>query len=99
MAKIEATITQAPKAVASIEKAVPAGSDNFMFGKINYQLTIAGLILIALGFILMAGGRSEDPNVFNASELYSFRRITLAPILVIAGFIVEMVAIMKLPKD
>ena len=56
----------------------------------------AGLIII--GFVLMTGGGSKDPNVFN-DAMFNFRRLTLAPILVLAGFAVEIVAIMKKPKD
>ncbi len=71
----------------------------YMFNKKNYTFMLAGLALIALGFILMAGGKSTDPHVFNAKELYSFRRITLAPVLVMAGFILEIYAIMRVPKE
>jgi hypothetical protein len=56
---------------------------------------LIGAALIVLGMFLMSGGKSADPNVFNESEVYSFRRITLAPIVVIAGFIVEIYAIFK----
>jgi Protein of unknown function (DUF3098) len=73
-------------------------SQTFMFSKQNYQIMLAGLALIIVGFMLMSGGRSEDPNVFDYKEIYSFRRITLAPILVMLGFIVEIVAIMWMPK-
>jgi len=62
------------------------------FGKMNYILVLVGLALIALGFILMIGGGSSDPDVFNM-EMFDFRHITLAPILVLAGFVVEIVAI------
>ena len=62
------------------------------FGKMNYILVIVGIALIALGFILMIGGGSSDPDVFN-EEMFNFRRLTLAPILVLAGFVVEIVAI------
>jgi len=65
------------------------------FGKSNYIWMIAGAVLIVIGMLLMAGGKSADPNVFNANEVYSFRRITLAPITIIAGFIVEIYAIFK----
>lgn len=65
----------------------------FLFGKRNYLLMIAGLVLITLGYILMSGGGSDDPNVFNP-EIFSWRRIGLAPLLIMAGFIVELVAIM-----
>jgi hypothetical protein len=70
----------------------------FLFDKTNYYIMFAGLALILLGFVLMSGGKSTDPHVFNKEEIYSFRRITLAPILIIAGFVVEVVAIMRKPK-
>ncbi len=63
----------------------------FLFDKTNYYIMFAGLALILLGFVLMSGGKSTDPHVFNKEEIYSFRRITLAPILIIAGFVVEVV--------
>ena len=66
-----------------------------VFGKKNYQLMLLGLIFITLGFFLMSGGGSEDPNIFN-DEIYNFRRIRVAPILVVFGFIIEVYAIMKL---
>ena len=62
------------------------------FGKMNYILVIVGIALIALGFVLMIGGGSSDPDVFN-EEMFNFRRLTLAPILVLACFVVEIVAI------
>lgn len=68
-----------------------------VFGKKNYQLMLLGLIFITLGFLLMSGGGSEDPNIFN-DEIYNFRRIRVAPILVVFGFIIEVYAIMKNPK-
>ena len=65
------------------------------FGKSNYTWMLIGAALILIGMLLMAGGKSADPNVFNTDEVYSFRRITLAPIVIIAGFIVEIYAIFK----
>jgi hypothetical protein len=65
------------------------------FGKSNYIWMAIGAALIILGKILMSGGKSADPNVFNTNEVNSFRRITLAPIVIIAGFIVEIYAIFK----
>ncbi len=59
---------------------------------------LGGLALIILGFILLAGGKSADPTKFNYDEIYSFRRITLAPLLMLAGFGVEVYAIMKRPR-
>lgn len=69
-----------------------------VFDKSNYMLMLLGLGVIILGFFLMAGGKSEDPMVFNDEVIYSFRRITLAPILIIIGFIIEGYAIFKKPK-
>ncbi|MFI3268201.1 MAG: DUF3098 domain-containing protein [Rikenellaceae bacterium] len=71
------------------------GMENLPLTKKNYQLMLIGAGIIILGFILMVGGGSEDPLVFNAEELFSFRRITLAPIVVIFGFAFEIYAIMK----
>ncbi len=65
----------------------------FLFGKRNYIIMIVGLLVIALGFILMAGGGSDDPAVFN-EEIYNFRRIRLAPTLVLIGFAIEIYAIL-----
>jgi hypothetical protein len=73
--------------------------DHFMFSKQNYYIMGIGLILIALGFILMAGGKNDNPNIFDPKEIYSTTRITVAPILVVLGFIVEVVAIMFIPKQ
>ncbi len=70
----------------------------FLFEKRNYILMLIGVVIIAIGFILMAGGGSEDPEVFN-EEIYNFRRIRLAPTLVILGFIVEIYAILSKPKS
>lgn len=66
-----------------------------IFGKSNYIWMLVGALLITAGMLLMTGGKSTDPNVFNASEVYSFRRITLAPIVMIIGFLVEIYALFK----
>ena len=68
-----------------------------LFGKRNYKFMLIWIFFIALGFILMSGGGSEDPNIFNV-EIYSFRRIRLAPMLVILGFIIEVYAILTKPE-
>ena len=65
--------------------------------KRNYHIIIAGIILIAVGFILMSGGRSDDPQVFNP-EIYNFRRIRLAPTLIIIGLALQAYAILYRPK-
>jgi len=71
----------------------------FIFGRKNYKFMFIGLAFIALGFILMAGGGSDDPNVFNP-EIFSFRRIRLAPTLVLIGFGIQIYAILVNPdKD
>ena len=66
----------------------------FIFGTQNYKWMFIGLGLIALGFILMAGGGSDDPNIFNP-EIYSIRRIRVAPTLILIGFGVQIFAILK----
>lgn len=71
---------------------------NIVLGKQNYTLMLVGLVVIIIGFILMSGGKSEDPNVFNADEVYSNRRIVIAPIVVILGFVIEIVAVFYKPK-
>ena len=63
-----------------------------LFGKQNFIIVLIGIALIALGFILMIGGGSNDPDVFN-EKMFDFQHITLAPILVLLGFVVEIVAI------
>jgi len=79
-------------------KDVTGGKGDFAFGKQNYILLIIGFAIIVLGFLLMVGGGSNDPNVFN-EEIFSFRRITLAPVMVLFGFVFEIWAIMKKPKE
>ncbi len=69
-----------------------------LFTRENYKWMLIGLAVIALGFILMAGGKSNDPNVFKGSDIYSPMRITIAPILIVAGLVIEIFAIMKKPK-
>ena len=72
---------------------------NFALSKTNCLMLIIGFIIIIIGFLLMMGGRSNDPNVFNGKEIFSFRRITLAPVIVLFGFLFEIWAIMKKPKE
>lgn len=71
----------------------------FAFEKINYQLLIAGIVLVIVGFVLMGGGGSDNPDVFNGEELFSARRITVAPITVLLGYLVIFFAIMKKGKS
>lgn len=82
---------------ADIKKASSRNAD-FAFGKENYRLLLIGLAVIALGFLLMIGGGSGDPSEFSEG-IFNFRRLTLAPLLILAGYIIEIFAIMKRPKD
>lgn len=75
-----------------------SSENKFVFSRINIILIIAGFAVTLLGFVLMMGGGSEDPNVFNEEELFSFRRITLAPLLVITGYVIVIYGIMKKNK-
>lgn len=72
---------------------------NPLFGKENYRLMLIGLIVLILGFILMPGGKSNNPEVFDTGAIYSFTRITLSPILIIGGLAIEVFAIMKKSKE
>jgi hypothetical protein len=73
-------------------------SDNkFLFGRKNYILMGVGLVLIALGYILMSGGASQSQDVFN-EEMFSTTRIRIAPLIVLLGFVVEVWAILSKPK-
>lgn len=65
----------------------------FVFGRKNYILMLVGILLIIIGYALMAGGGSDNPEVFNP-EIFSSRRIVIAPILILAGLLVEVFAIM-----
>lgn len=69
----------------------------FLFEKTNYIILLIGIAVITLGFILMSGGGSDDPNVFN-EEIFNFRRIRLAPTTVLIGFVITIFAILKNPK-
>ena len=66
-----------------------------MFGKSNYMWMLIGVVVIALGMFLMAGGKSDNPAVFNADEVYSKVRITVAPILILIGLGIEVLALFK----
>lgn len=80
------------------EKKISTGKKGLAFGRMNYMIMAAGIVVILIGFMLMMGGGSEDPNVFNP-EIFSTRRITIAPIVVLLGFAIEVVAILYKPKD
>lgn len=71
--------------------------NEFLFEKINYKILLIGIAVIIIGFILMSGGGSDDPKVFNEA-VFNFRRIRLAPTMVLIGFGITIYAILKNPK-
>jgi Protein of unknown function (DUF3098) len=89
-----------PNYVMAKQVKAAAVSKNYkpLFGKDNYRWMAIGLGLILLGLLLMIGGKSKDPNVFDPGQVYSFRRITVAPILILAGLALEIVGIFKKSK-
>ncbi len=75
-----------------------ASAENVLFAKENYKWMLIGLVVMAIGFFVMAGGKNVNPSVFNDKDVYSPMRITIAPILIVAGLVIEIFAIMKKPK-
>lgn len=73
-------------------------SGTSFFSKQNYIWMLVGLVVIAIGMFLMAGGKSDNPNVFDPKEVYGVQRITVAPILILAGLVIEIYAIFRKPK-
>lgn len=71
----------------------------FAFGKENYRILIVGVVIVVIGYILMIGGGSADPTQFHADEIFSTRRVTIAPITILVGFVVVLLGIMKKAKD
>jgi len=70
----------------------------FLFSRENYRIMLIGLVILIVGFLLMVGGRSSSPDQFHPSQVYSWRRITLAPIVIMIGLLTEIYAIMKKPR-
>ena len=81
--------------VPTATKKKPVGE---LFGKENFKWMLIGVAVLIIGFVLMAGGGSDDPNVFAADEVYSTRRITIAPIIILLGLAIEIYAIFRQPK-
>lgn len=81
-----------------VNSKISEGGFEFALGKENYKLLAIGFGIIVLGFLLLMGSGNSDPKVFNA-DIYSFRRIVLAPLVILAGFVFEIYAIMKTPKQ
>jgi hypothetical protein len=92
-------VTAPPPVKKPTKVILPQREQTFLFDKENYMWMIGGVVLIFIGFMLMSGGKSANPHEFHYDEIYSFRRITLAPIVVLLGFAVEAFAIMKKPKE
>src|SRR6478736_6294740 len=94
---------QAPQQNQPAAKQAPvakktAGPAPELFAKENYKWMIIGGVIIILGMILMSGGKNQDPNTFDPKVVYSTTRVTIAPILIIAGLLVEIYAIFRKPK-
>ncbi|NSL89968.1 DUF3098 domain-containing protein [Chitinophaga solisilvae] len=83
---------------STITKEAPVADSHPILPKENYKFMLAGIVVIVIGFLLMMGGDSSDPNSFKPEQVYSFRRITLAPIVIVLGLLVEVYAIMHRPK-
>ena len=93
-----ATIKTASPATPPKAAKTMAGMGVF-FEKTNLKWMLIGVVVMSLGFILMAGGKSADPNVFDKSKVYSTTRITIAPIIILAGLVIEIIAIFRQPKN
>jgi hypothetical protein len=96
MATAKTTSTTAPAKSAKTVKTT--GGMGVLFEKTNLKWMLIGVVVMALGFILMAGGKSPDPNVFDKTKVYSTTRITIAPIIILAGLVIEIIAIFRQPK-
>ncbi len=72
--------------------------NNTIFGKDNLRWMLIGLVVIVAGLVLMAGGKGDDPNVFAENEVYSMKRITIAPLMIVAGLLIQVYAIMRNSK-
>jgi len=88
----------APVTKKETRQAIPSPEIDFAFGKENYQLMLIGIAVIIIGFALMAGGNPDDPTAFSM-DIFDTQRITIAPIVVLAGFLIEVYAIVKKAKD
>jgi hypothetical protein len=99
MKQTKTKTTTTAKTTTTVTKKAPAAGMGHLFDKANLMWMLIGLGVMAIGFMLMAGGRSDDPNVFDYNQVYSFRRITIAPIIILAGLVIEVVAIFRRPKN
>ncbi len=90
------TVATSPEAKGTVKATPPA---ELVFGKDNYKWMFIGMGVMLLGFILMSGGSMPDPNTWDPNIIYSFRRITLAPFLILAGIAIEIYAIFITKKQ
>jgi hypothetical protein len=86
------------KPTPSMKKSGTAGIGT-LFDRVNLVWMLIGIGVMILGFLLMAGGRSADPNVFEPTQVYGKTRITIAPIIILAGLVIEIVALFREPKN
>ena len=86
-------------APATAPKSAPVRGTASMFDRENFLWMLGGAVLIIIGFFVMSGGRSDNPNVFDPKEVYSPVRITVAPILILAGLVVEIFAVFRTQKE
>ena len=84
--------------MAEVKKQNVAAKAQNLFTRENYKWMLIGFVVIIIGILLMIGGKSSDPNQFHKEEVYSFMRITLAPIVLLAGFAIEIYAIFRKPR-
>jgi len=96
---VSVTVGANPSASKATANKPIAPQGKFMFDQMNYTLLLIGLVVLVIGFITMTGGADHDPNVFSKAEKFSFRRVTLAPILVLLGFGIQIVAIFYRSKS
>jgi hypothetical protein len=92
---VKKDLTRKSKSSDTTKKVVQVVDHAPLFNKSNYLLMLVGVVVIALGMILMAGGKSADPNVFDPKQVYSTTRITVAPLLIVLGLVIEIYAIFK----
>lgn len=79
----------------SSTKNKPSYTGQLTFNKENYKWMLIGAIVIIVGMILLSGGENKDPNVFDQNLVYSARRVTVAPIVILLGFVIEIIAVLK----
>jgi hypothetical protein len=91
-----ATVKTTSPASSKPTKVVGMGT---LFEKTNLKWMLIGVVVMTIGFILMAGGKSPDPNVFDKTKVYSTTRITIAPIIILAGLVIEIIALFRQPKN